>query len=102
MNKFAPLHPKVNTLLHGADYNPEQWENDPDIIDKDIAMMQQARLPDPPPPVEQQMLEMSRHLLANQARRGLTDAKFVASCNDQVRATFKLLGLLPVASGAAG
>lgn len=43
MNKFAPLHPKVNTLLHGADYNPEQWENDPDIIDKDIAMMQQAK-----------------------------------------------------------
>ena len=42
MNKFAPLHPKVSTLLHGADYNPEQWENDPDIIDKDIAMMQQA------------------------------------------------------------
>ena len=41
MNKFAPLHPKVSTLLHGADYNPEQWENDPDIIDKDIAMMQQ-------------------------------------------------------------
>ncbi|MCS5874129.1 hypothetical protein LN650_25205 [Klebsiella pneumoniae subsp. pneumoniae] len=34
MNKFAPLHPKVSTLLHGADYNPEQWENDPDIIDK--------------------------------------------------------------------
>lgn len=24
MNKFAPLHPKVSTLLHGADYNPEQ------------------------------------------------------------------------------
>ena len=43
MNKFAPLHPKVSTLLHGADYNPEQWENAPDIIDKDIAMMQQAK-----------------------------------------------------------
>ena len=42
MNKFAPLSPKVNALLHGADYNPEQWENYPDIIDKDIAMMQQA------------------------------------------------------------
>jgi beta-galactosidase len=43
MNKFAPLSPKVNALLHGADYNPEQWENYPDIIDKDIAMMQQAK-----------------------------------------------------------
>jgi beta-galactosidase GanA len=29
--------------LHGADYNPEQWENYPGIIDKDIAMMQQAK-----------------------------------------------------------
>jgi beta-galactosidase len=43
MKKFAPLSPKVNALLHGADYNPEQWENYPDIIDKDIAMMQQAK-----------------------------------------------------------
>ena len=43
MNKFAPLSPKVNALLHGADYNPEQWENYPGIIDQDIAMMQQAK-----------------------------------------------------------
>ncbi|WP_279025056.1 beta-galactosidase [Gibbsiella quercinecans] len=42
MNKFLPLSLKVNALLHGADYNPEQWEDYPDIIDKDIAMMQQA------------------------------------------------------------
>jgi len=43
MNKFAPLSPKVVSLLHGADYNPEQWENYPGIIDNDIAMMQQAK-----------------------------------------------------------
>ncbi len=43
MNKFAPLFPKVAALLHGADYNPEQWENYPGIIDSDIAMMQQAK-----------------------------------------------------------
>ena len=43
MNKFAPLSPKVAALLHGADYNPEQWENYPGIIDQDIAMMQQAK-----------------------------------------------------------
>lgn len=43
MNKFAPLSPKVVSLLHGADYNPEQWENYPGIIDSDIAMMQQAK-----------------------------------------------------------
>ena len=43
MNKFAPLFPKVAALLHGADYNPEQWENYPGIIENDITMMQQAK-----------------------------------------------------------
>ncbi|MEB7500166.1 beta-galactosidase [Leclercia pneumoniae] len=43
MTKFAPLFPKVAALLHGADYNPEQWENYPGIIEKDITMMQQAK-----------------------------------------------------------
>lgn len=43
MNKFPPLSPKVTALLHGADYNPEQWENYPGIIDQDITMMQQAK-----------------------------------------------------------
>lgn len=43
MTKFAPLFPKVAALLHGADYNPEQWGNYPGIIEKDITMMQQAK-----------------------------------------------------------
>ncbi|MBD9249106.1 MAG: beta-galactosidase, partial [Cronobacter sakazakii] len=43
MNKFAPLSPKVSALLHGADYNPEQWENYPGTVESDIAMMQQAK-----------------------------------------------------------
>ncbi|MBD8213402.1 beta-galactosidase [Erwinia persicina] len=42
MSKFPPLSAGVNALLHGADYNPEQWENSPGIIDDDVAMMQQA------------------------------------------------------------
>ncbi|MCT4714263.1 beta-galactosidase [Enterobacteriaceae bacterium H18W14] len=42
MKKFLPLSPKVAGLLHGADYNPEQWETYPGIIDKDISMMSQA------------------------------------------------------------
>ncbi|HBH65103.1 MAG TPA: beta-galactosidase [Erwinia persicina] len=42
MSKFPPLSAGVNTLLHGADYNPEQWENSPGIIDDDVVMMQQA------------------------------------------------------------
>ncbi|MBS0849088.1 beta-galactosidase [Citrobacter sp. JGM124] len=43
MFKFPPLSKKVPALLHGADYNPEQWENYPGIIDKDIAMMKEAK-----------------------------------------------------------
>jgi len=43
MNKFPPLSARVNALLHGADYNPEQWAHQPGIIDDDVAMMKQAR-----------------------------------------------------------
>ncbi|WP_034458046.1 beta-galactosidase [Buttiauxella noackiae] len=43
MSKFPPLSAKLPALLHGADYNPEQWENYPGIIDKDISMMKQAK-----------------------------------------------------------
>lgn len=43
MSKFPPLSAKLPALMHGADYNPEQWENYPDIVDKDIAMMKQAK-----------------------------------------------------------
>lgn len=32
----------INTLLHGADYNPEQWLDRPDILAKDIELMKQA------------------------------------------------------------
>ncbi|PLV61322.1 beta-galactosidase [Erwinia sp. B116] len=42
MRKFPPLLPGVNGLLHGADYNPEQWQHQPGIIDEDMAMMRQA------------------------------------------------------------
>ncbi|MGM3173566.1 beta-galactosidase [Dickeya lacustris] len=43
MKRFPPLFAKVEGLLHGADYNPEQWMNYPDVIDDDIAMMQQVK-----------------------------------------------------------
>ena len=43
MFKFPPLSAKVPALLHGADYNPEQWENYSGIIEKDITMMKQAK-----------------------------------------------------------
>ena len=31
-------------LLHGGDYNPEQWLHDPDILEKDIEYLKRQRL----------------------------------------------------------
>lgn len=42
MNKFPPLSAKVPGLLHGADYNPEQWVNYPGMVEKDVDLMKQA------------------------------------------------------------
>lgn len=36
------LFPQVDGLLHGGDYNPEQWLDRPDILEKDIEYMKQA------------------------------------------------------------
>lgn len=42
MDKHLPINPRAPWLLHGADYNPEQWLHVPGILEQDIAMMQQA------------------------------------------------------------
>lgn len=31
-------------LLHGGDYNPEQWLHDPDILEKDIEYFKKAKI----------------------------------------------------------
>lgn len=36
------LFPQVKGLLHGGDYNPEQWLDRPDILEKDIEYMKEA------------------------------------------------------------
>ncbi|MGL4207330.1 MAG: beta-galactosidase, partial [Aeromonadaceae bacterium] len=43
MFKFPPLSDKAPVLLHGADYNPDQWLDNPDVLAKDIEMMKQTR-----------------------------------------------------------
>ncbi|WP_233963181.1 beta-galactosidase [Pectobacterium versatile] len=43
MFKFPPLSSKVPVLLHGADYNPDQWLDDPEVLEKDIEMMKQTQ-----------------------------------------------------------
>ena len=41
MNK-KPLFPKLNGMLHGGDYNPDQWLDRPDILQQDIEYMKKA------------------------------------------------------------
>ena len=37
-----PLFPKINGLVHGGDYNPDQWLDRPDILMQDIEYMKKA------------------------------------------------------------
>lgn len=41
MEKTA-LFEKIGGIMHGGDYNPEQWLDRPDILEKDIVMMKKA------------------------------------------------------------
>lgn len=36
--------PKTNVFLHGGDYNPDQWLDRPDILEKDIEFMKEASI----------------------------------------------------------
>ena len=36
------LFPRIGGLVHGGDYNPEQWLDRPDILEEDIKMMKKA------------------------------------------------------------
>ena len=38
---FTPRFPQ---FLHGGDYNPDQWLDRPDILDRDIEMMHKAHV----------------------------------------------------------
>ena len=37
-----PLTPKFPHLLHGGDYNPDQWLDRPDILEEDVRLMKQT------------------------------------------------------------
>ena len=41
MNKKI-FFPQINGILHGSDYNPDQWLDRPDILEKDIELMKKA------------------------------------------------------------
>jgi beta-galactosidase len=42
--RFSPALPNRNHLLHGGDYNPDQWLDRPDILTRDIELMKQAHI----------------------------------------------------------
>ena len=37
--KYPPIHPKVEHMIHGADYNPDQWKATPEIWQEDMRLM---------------------------------------------------------------
>ncbi len=42
MTQYPPIHPSVHGLLHGGDYNPDQWLDSPEILQEDIRLMKKA------------------------------------------------------------
>lgn len=40
--KRKQLFPQLNGFVHGGDYNPEQWLDRPDILEKDVELMKKA------------------------------------------------------------
>lgn len=42
MNKFNPIIPDFPHILHGADYNPDQWKKTPEIIEEDFKLFDKA------------------------------------------------------------
>ncbi|PZD93068.1 beta-galactosidase [Paenibacillus sambharensis] len=40
--KFPPVSSKLPVLMHGADYNPDQWLHDPKVLEEDIRLMKLA------------------------------------------------------------
>ena len=43
-NQRRPLSCSKLRLLHGGDYNPEQWLDRPDILAQDIELMKKAHV----------------------------------------------------------
>ncbi len=42
MKKSKPAIPNFSHMVHGADYNPDQWLNHPEIIEEDMRLMKLA------------------------------------------------------------
>lgn len=42
MKKYQPINPKLPHFIHGADYNPDQWLDYPEILKEDLRLMKLA------------------------------------------------------------
>ncbi|MFM9332035.1 beta-galactosidase [Paenibacillus mesotrionivorans] len=40
--RFPPISDKLPVFMHGADYNPDQWQHDPHVLEEDIRLMKLA------------------------------------------------------------
>ncbi|MGM1020795.1 MAG: beta-galactosidase [Bacillota bacterium] len=43
ITKYPPISSRVPHMLHGADYNPEQWQHYPEVLNEDIRLMKLAK-----------------------------------------------------------
>lgn len=43
ITKYPPISKRVPRMLHGADYNPEQWQQYPEVLAEDIRLMKLAK-----------------------------------------------------------
>ena len=41
---FDPIVPRIPRILHGADYNPDQWLAYPAVLDADMKLMREASI----------------------------------------------------------
>ena len=41
--KYPPIYSKIPSMLHGADYNPDQWQHYPNVLDEDTRLMKLAK-----------------------------------------------------------
>jgi beta-galactosidase len=44
VHRYPPINPRCPHLLHGGDYNPEQWLDSPAILDEDFRLMKLANI----------------------------------------------------------
>lgn len=43
ITKYPPISERIPRMLHGADYNPEQWQHYPEVLAEDIRLMKLAK-----------------------------------------------------------